>query len=87
VILYYSLTDLYLEIHFNPHAIYRAEGRDLYMQLPVAPWEAALGATVKTPTPAGAVSIKIPAGSNSGNKLRLKGKGVPGILLVIFMSP
>ena len=70
--------DLYLEIHFKPHPYYRAEGRDLYMQLPVAPWEAALGATVKAPTPEGTVDLKIPAGSNSGNKLRLKGRGIPG---------
>jgi len=70
--------DLYLEIHFSSHPLYRAEGRDLHMQLPVAPWEAALGATVKAPTPDGAVDLKIPAGSNSGNKLRLKGRGIPG---------
>jgi len=70
--------DLYLEIHFKPHPIYRVEGRDLHMQLPVAPWEAALGATVKAPTPDGKVDLKIPAGSNSGNKLRLKGRGIPG---------
>jgi curved DNA-binding protein len=70
--------DLYLEIHFKPHPIYRVEGRDLHMQLPVAPWEVALGATVKAPTPDGAVDLKIPAGSNSGNKLRLKGRGIPG---------
>jgi curved DNA-binding protein len=70
--------DLYLEIHFNPHSFYRAEGRDLHMQLPIAPWEAALGATVKTPTPEGTVDLKIPAGSNSGSKLRLKGRGIPG---------
>lgn len=70
--------DLYLEIHFNPHSIYRAEGRDLHMQLPVAPWEAALGATVKIPTPDGMLDLKIPAGSSSGNKLRLKGRGIPG---------
>jgi len=70
--------DLYLEIHFKPHRLYRAEGRDLHMQLPVAPWEAALGATVKAPTPVGNVDLKIPAGSNSGSKLRLKGRGIPG---------
>jgi curved DNA-binding protein len=70
--------DLYLEIHFNPHPFFRAEGRDLHMLLPVAPWEAALGATVKAPTPGGTVDLKIPAGSNSGNKLRLKGRGIPG---------
>ncbi len=70
--------DLYLEIHFKPHPIYRAEGANLHMQLPVAPWEAALGATVKAPTPNGAVDLKIPPGSNSGNRLRLKGRGIPG---------
>jgi len=70
--------DLYLEIHFKPHPLYRAEGRDLFIQLPITPWEAALGATVKAPTPAGNVDLKIPAGSNSGNKLRLKGRGIPG---------
>ena len=70
--------DLYLEIHFRPHPFYRADGRDLHMQLPVTPWEAALGATVKTPTPEGTVDLKIPAGSNSGKKLRMKGRGIPG---------
>ena len=70
--------DLYLEMHFNPHAYFRVEGRDLHMQLPVAPWEAMLGANVKAPTPEGTVDLKIPAGSNTGNKLRLKGRGIPG---------
>jgi curved DNA-binding protein len=70
--------DLYLEIEFKLHALYRAEGRDLYLDLPVAPWEAALGATIKTPTPAGPVDLKIPAGSSSERKLRLKGRGIPG---------
>ncbi|VAW76507.1 DnaJ-class molecular chaperone CbpA [hydrothermal vent metagenome] len=70
--------DLYLEIGFNPHPLYRVEGRDLYLDLPVAPWEAALGATVKTPTPGGPVDLKIPAGTRSGQKLRLKGRGIPG---------
>ncbi len=70
--------DLYLEINFKPHPLYRVEGRDLYLDLPVAPWEAALGATVKTPTPKGPVDLKIPAGTRSGQKLRLKGRGIPG---------
>jgi len=70
--------DLYLEIGFNPHPLYRVEGRDLYLDLPVAPWEAALGATVKTPTPNGPVDLKIPPGTRSGQKLRLKGRGIPG---------
>ena len=70
--------DLFIEVHFRAHPLYRVEGRDLYMQLPIAPWEAALGATVKAPTPAGKVDLKIPAGSDSGKKLRLKGRGIPG---------
>ena len=70
--------DLYLEVEFNPHPIYRVEGRDLYMELPVAPWEAALGARVKAPTPMGAIDMKIPPGTASGRKLRLKGRGIPG---------
>lgn len=70
--------DLYLEITFKPHAWFRLDGSDLYLDLPVAPWEAALGATIKAPTPAGAVDLKIPAGSNGGRKLRLKGRGMPG---------
>lgn len=69
--------DLYIEVEFAPHSLYRVDGRDLYLDLPVAPWEAALGATVKTPTPSGAVELKIPAGSRAGGKLRLKGRGIP----------
>ncbi|PKH01725.1 cytochrome C biogenesis protein [Psychromonas sp. MB-3u-54] len=69
--------DLYLEVHFNPHPLYRLEQQDLHMQLPVTPWEAALGATVKLPTPAGVVDLKISPGSNSGSKMRLKGRGIP----------
>lgn len=69
--------DLYLEIEFQPHPFYRVEGRDVFLELPVTPWEAALGATVKAPTPAGSVSLKIPAGSRSGSRLRLKGRGIP----------
>jgi len=70
--------DLYLEVEFRPHALYSVEGRDLYLNLPVAPWEAALGAQVKAPTPEGTIDLKIPAGSASGRKLRLKGRGIPG---------
>ena len=70
--------DLYLEIHFHPHPLYQVQGRDLSLSLPIAPWEAALGATVKAPTPTGVVEIKIPPGSQSGRKLRLKGRGIPG---------
>jgi curved DNA-binding protein len=69
--------DLYIEVEFQPDPMYRVDGRDLYLELPVAPWEAALGATVKTPTPGGNVELKIPAGSHAGSKLRLKGRGIP----------
>lgn len=70
--------DLYLEITFRPHPRYRVDGRDVYLDLPLAPWEAALGANVTVPTPAGSVELTIPANSSSGRKLRLKGKGIPG---------
>ena len=69
--------DLYIEVEFQPHALYRVDGRDLYLDLPVTPWEAALGASVKTPTPGGPVDLKIPAGSHAGTKLRLKSRGIP----------
>lgn len=70
--------DLYLEIEFKPHSAYRVEGRDVYLDLPLTPWEAALGASVKVPTPDGPVDLKVPAGTQSGRKLRLKGRGIPG---------
>ena len=69
--------DLYLEVEFNPHSIYRVDGRDVYLDLPVAPWEAALGATVQVPTPGGKVDLKIKPGSANGSKMRLKGRGIP----------
>lgn len=69
--------DLYIEVEFQPHALYRVDGRDLSLELPVAPWEAALGATVKTPTPGGVVDLKIPPASHAGSKLRLRGRGIP----------
>jgi curved DNA-binding protein len=70
--------DLYLEVGFRPQTLYRVEGRDVHLQLPVAPWEAALGAEVKAPTPEGPVHLTIPAHSQSGRTLRLMGKGIPG---------
>jgi curved DNA-binding protein len=70
--------DLYLEISFRPHPRYRVDGRDVYLDLPLAPWEAALGATVSVPTPEGTVELTIPPDSAAGRKLRLKGKGIPG---------
>jgi curved DNA-binding protein len=69
--------DLYLEIEFRPHPLYRVEQHDVYLDLPVAPWEAALGSALNVPTPGGVVEIKIPAGATAGNKLRLKGRGIP----------
>jgi curved DNA-binding protein len=69
--------DLYLEVYFKSDARYRIEDRDVYQTMPVAPWEAALGASVEMPTLAGPVSVKIPAGSQNGRKLRLKGRGIP----------
>ena len=69
--------DLYLEVQFRPHASWRVEGADVYLDLPLAPWEAALGATVKVSTPSGFVDIKVPANSKAGKKLRLKGRGIP----------
>jgi curved DNA-binding protein len=69
--------DLYIEVEFQPDPLYRVDGRDLYLELPVTPWEASLGATVKTPTPSGNVELKIPPESHAGSKLRLKGRGIP----------
>ena len=86
--------DLYLEVEFRAHPLYRVDGRDLYLDLPVAPWEAALGAAVKVPTLGGVVELKIPADSGSGRKLRLKGRGLPGnppgdciVMLAIALPP
>ena len=70
--------DLYLEIQIAPHALYRLEGKDVYLDLPIAPWEAALGAKITAPTLAGKISLNIPAGARSGQKMRLKGRGLPG---------
>ncbi|MGD8310461.1 MAG: DnaJ C-terminal domain-containing protein, partial [Chromatiales bacterium] len=70
--------DLYLQVELAPHPVFRAEGRDIHVTLPIAPWEAALGATVPVPTLGGSVSLKIPGGSQSGRRLRLKGRGLPG---------
>ena len=70
--------DLYLEIDFHPNPIYRVDGKDVYLDLPLAPWEAALGTTVKVPTPAGTtLELTIPANTIAGRKMRLKGKGIP----------
>ncbi len=69
--------DRYLEVHFNPDSLYRAAGSDLYIELPVAPREAALGATVRLPTPLGPIMLKVPANSWQGRELRVRGRGLP----------
>ena len=69
--------DLYVNIELRPHDLFRVSGHDLYLELPVAPWEAALGAEVQIPTLDGRVSVKVPAGSRAGQKLRVRGKGLP----------
>lgn len=70
--------DLLLEVHFAPHARLRADGRDLHLALPVAPWEAALGAVVAVDLPGGSLKVRIPAGAQSGRQLRVRGRGIPG---------
>ncbi|MBP6057026.1 MAG: DnaJ domain-containing protein [Nitrosomonas sp.] len=69
--------DLFLEVHFKSHSRYRIENKDVYAALPIAPWEAALGATIKIPVPDGVVEVRVPENSQSGRKLRLKGRGIP----------
>jgi curved DNA-binding protein len=68
--------DLYLDIRVQPHDFYRAEGLDLYVDLPLAPWEAVLGTSVELPTPAGRVSLKVPPNTRARQKLRLGGRGL-----------
>jgi curved DNA-binding protein len=87
--------DLYLEVRIAPHKLYRIEGHDLYMTLPVTPTEAALGAQVTVPTPGGGrVDVTVPKGARNGMKLRLKERGLPGkkpghlyLLLEIALPP
>jgi len=69
--------DLYLRIEIEPHAVFRLEGQHLYINLSITPWEAALGAEVQLSTLSGPVALKVPAGARSGQKLRLRGKGMP----------
>lgn len=70
--------DLLLEVHFKPHPRLRPDGRDLHLTLPVAPWEAALGAIIAVDLPGGSVKVRIPEGAQSGRQLRVRGKGIPG---------
>ncbi|MGI9245275.1 MAG: DnaJ C-terminal domain-containing protein [Steroidobacteraceae bacterium] len=70
--------DLYLEVNLRPHPVFKLEGRDVTVDLPVAPWEAALGEAVAVPTLGGSVDMKLPTGSRAGQRLRLRGRGLPG---------
>jgi len=70
--------DLFLKIRLLPHRWFRAEARDIWLDLPVTPWEAALGETVRVPTLGGRVDLKLPKGSQTDRQLRLKGRGLPG---------
>lgn len=70
--------DLFLEISFTPDPRYRIDGRDVIEAMPLAPWEAALGASIDMPTPSGKVQVTVPPGSQAGRKLRLRGRGIPG---------
>ena len=86
--------DLYLEIQFTPDPRYRVEGVHVYENVPVTPWEAALGASVSVPTPSGPVEVTVPPGSQSGRKLRLKGRGLPAnppgdlyLILYVVLPP
>jgi curved DNA-binding protein len=69
--------DLYLIVRIAPHPRYRLDGRDLHVLLPLAPWEAALGASVDIDTPGGSATVNVPAGTSSHRRLRLKGRGLP----------
>ncbi len=70
--------DLFLEVHILPHRRFRLDGNTVSLDVPIAPWEAAMGAKIQVPTLGGKVEINIPKGSQSGRKLRLKGKGLKG---------
>ncbi len=70
--------DLFLEITFAAHPVFHLAGKDLYVDLPITPWEAALGGKVVVPTPSGRVDLSIPSNARTGQKLRLNGKGLPG---------
>ena len=86
--------DLYLEVTIRPHRLFKVEGRDVSLTLPVAPWEAALGETVAVPTLGGTVDMRLPAGARAGQTLRLRGRGLPGrppgdqlVLLKVELPP
>lgn len=68
---------LYLKVHLEPHPRFRVDGHDLHVEVPLTPWEAALGSTIEVPIMEGTANLKIPPGTQSGQKLRLRGKGLP----------
>ncbi len=70
--------DLYLNIHLKPHPLYQVQGRDVTLEVPITPWEAALGCAIEVPTLGGKVAVTVPANAQSGQKLRLRGRGLPG---------
>jgi len=72
-----STGDLFLRVHLRPHRVFRVDGRDLHVDVPVTPWDAALGTTLEVPTLTGSAKVRLPAGSSSGRRLRLRGKGMP----------
>jgi curved DNA-binding protein len=69
--------DLYLVVRLQPHPRFRVDGKDITVDLPLAPWEAALGATVPVATPGGETKVTVPAGTSTGRRLRLRGEGMP----------
>lgn len=69
--------DLLIEVAFRPHPIYHIDGRDLFVTLPITPWEAALGGKIRMPTPTGPVDLNIPENARQGQKMRLRGRGIP----------
>lgn len=86
--------DLYLEIEFRPHPRYRVEGRDVFVTVAVTPWELALGGEIDVATPSGKLTVNVPAGSQTGRKLRLRGRGLPAkdagdmfLLLEVVLPP
>jgi curved DNA-binding protein len=86
-------SSLILRIRLRPHHLYEVSGKDVQIELPLAPWEAALGAKVAVPTLGGKVELTVPAGAQSGQKLRLRGRGLPGnpagdqIVLIKLVTP
>lgn len=71
--------DLFIQVNIKPHSLYKRDHKDVEIEMPIAPWEAALGAQIKVPLLSGKkIQLKVPAGSSSGKRLRLAGKGMPG---------